>query len=262
MSAVLAPVAGRQAIYRVNPVAKLAAALIIAVALVPSIDWVSAAVALSAEIVLFAWAGLSLRQFALRTLPVWIAAPLGGFTMLLYGDPSGQTYIEFLAVHVTDGSITLAIATMLRVLAIALPAVVLFVTVDPTAFADALAQRLRLPSRFVLGALGALRLVALLLDDWRSLELARRARGIADRGRLRRFPGQAFALLVIAIRRGGRLATAMEARAFGAPIPRSWARTSPFGARDFVLVLLAIAVAALAVSVSVATGAWNPIFGR
>src|SRR5690606_28617246 len=113
---------------------------------------------------------------------------------------------------------TLAIATALRVLAIALPAVVLFVTVDPTAFADALAQRLRLPSRFVLGALGALRLVALLLDDWRSLELARRARGIADRGRLRRFPGQAFALLVIAIRRGGRLATAMEARAFGAPI--------------------------------------------
>lgn len=261
MSAIITPTAGREGIYRVNPVTKLVAAFLIAFALVPSIDWVSAAVALACELVLFFWAGLGPKRFFLRTLPVWIAAPFGGFTMLLYGEPSGHTYFEFLAIHVTDGSIDIAIATVLRVLAIALPAVVLFVTVDPTAFADGLAQLLRLPSRFVLGALAALRLVALFLEDWRSLEQARRARGIADRGRLKRFAGQAFALLVLAIRRGGKLATAMEARAFGAPIQRSWARPSRLGWRDLVLILITIAVAALAVSVSVASGAWNPIFG-
>ncbi len=262
MSAVITPTAGTQAIYRVNPVAKLVAAFIIAFALVPSIDWVSGAVALGCECVLVIWAGLGPRRLLLRTLPVWIAAPLGGLTMLLYGDPSGRTHAEFLAIHITDGSIELAIATVLRVLAIALPAVVLFVTVDPTRFADSLAQLLRLPSRFVLGALAALRLVALLLDDWRSLEQARRARGIADRGRVRRFPGQVFAILVLAIRRGGRLATAMEARAFGAPVARSWARPSRLGWPDLALVLIALGVAVLAVGVSVAVGAWNPIFGR
>lgn len=261
MSAVLTPTAGRQAIYRVNPVTKLAASLIIAGALVPSIDWVSAAIALALESILFLWAGLGVKRFFLRTLPVWIAAPFGGLTMLLYGDPAGRTYVEFFAIHVTDGSIEIAIATVLRVLAIALPAVVLFVTVDPTGFADSLAQVLRLPARFVLGALAALRLVALFVEDWRSLEQARRARGIADRGRLRRFPGQAFALLVLAIRRGGKLATAMEARAFGAPIRRSWARPSRLGGRDLVLLLLAVVVAAVAVGGSVATGSWNPIFG-
>src|SRR5690606_17199977 len=162
-----------------------------------------------------------------------------------------RSHVEFFAIHITDGSIEIAIATVLRVLAIALPAVVLFVTVDPTRFADSLAQLLRLPSRFVLGALAALRLVALLLDDWRTLEQARRARGIAGRGRVRRFPGQVFAILVLAIRRGGRLATAMEARAFGAPIARSWARPSRLSWRDLVLVLLALGVAALSVSVAV-----------
>ena len=131
--------------------------------------------------------------------------------------------------RVSEGSLVLALATTLRVLAIALPSVVLFATVDPTDLADGLGQVLRLPARFVLGALAGLRMVGLFLDDWRALELARRARGVADRGRIRRFLGMAFALLVLSIRRGSKLATAMEARGFGAPGPRTWARESPFG---------------------------------
>ena len=103
----------------------------------------------------------------------------------------------------------LAGAIFLRVLAIAVPSVVLFATTDPTDLADALAQLVRLPARFVLGALAGLRLVGLLIDDWRELAMARRARGVADTGRIRRFAGQTFALFVLAIRRGTKLATAM-----------------------------------------------------
>ncbi|MCY7325616.1 MAG: energy-coupling factor transporter transmembrane protein EcfT [Microbacteriaceae bacterium] len=258
---VLTPQAGTQAIYRVNPVAKLGATAIISIALVLSIDWVSAAVALAFESVLFLFAGLSLRRFALRTLPVTIAAFFSAVTILLYGEPSGQSYLRLLLINVSDGSIELAIATLLRVLAIGLPAVVLFVTVDPTDLADGLAQVLHLPSRFVLGALGGLRLVGLFIDDWKSLELARRARGIADRGRLRRFAGQAFALLVLSIRRGSKLATAMEARGFGGSNRRSWARESRFGAAEVALLLIGVVVAAVSVTVSVATGSWNFIVG-
>src|SRR5690606_22149712 len=105
----------------------------------------------------------------------------------------------------------------------------------PTDLADGLAQVLRLPSRFVLGGLAGLRMVGLFLDDWRALELARRARGVADRGRLRRFFGMAFALLVLSIRRGAKLATAMEARGFGADAPRTWARESRFAGPEWAL---------------------------
>ncbi|HSP53059.1 MAG TPA: energy-coupling factor transporter transmembrane component T, partial [Cryobacterium sp.] len=102
-----------------------------------------------------------------------------------------------------------------------------------------------------------LRLVGLFLEDWRALELARRARGIADRGALRRLSSQAFALLVLSIRRGSKLATAMEARGFGAPVRRTWARPSTFRGREFALVGIGLAVALLSVGVSVATGSWN-----
>ena len=163
--------------------------------------------------------------------------------------------------QVTDGSIELAIATGLRILAIGLPAVVLFITVDPTDLADGLAQVAKLPARFVLGGLAGLRLVGLFLDDWRALELARRARGLGDGRAFARLGSQAFALLVLSIRRGSKLATAMEARGFGADSQRTWARESTFGAREWALVGIGLVIAVLAVVVSVATGSWNFVLG-
>ena len=246
----------RLSIVRVNPVAKLAAALIVAFALVLSVDAVSAGVALTLELLLLPFSGLSFSAFWRRTAIVWITAPLAGLTIALYGRASGEVHLHWLFVNVTDGSLHLALITILRVLAIALPAVALFATVEPTEFADGLAQLVHLPARFVLGALAALRLVGLLREDWRSLELARRARGVADRGRFRRFLGLAFALFVLSIRRGSALATAMEARGFGGTTSRTWARESRFGAREWALVVVGAAVAAIAVTASAATGSW------
>ena len=99
----------------INPVAKLAAALLIAVPLVLTIDAVSAATALTLELVLFALSGLRWREFWIRTLPVWVAAPLTAITIALYGAPSGAIYFEWLFVRVSDGSLELALATFFRV---------------------------------------------------------------------------------------------------------------------------------------------------
>lgn len=77
---------------------------------------------------------------------------------------------------------------------------------------------------------------------------------------MRRFAGQAFALFVLAIRRGTKLATAMEARGFGAPGARTWARPSLLRPRDGVLVLIAAVVAAASVIAALAAGAWTFIF--
>lgn len=245
----------------VNPVAKLGAALLIAACLVLTVDWVSAGTALVLELAAFPFLGIGARRFWLRTLPVWFAAPLTGVTILLYGRPSGTIYWEWFAVRVSDGSIELALATMLRVLAIGLPAVVLFITVDATDLADGLAQVWHVPSRFVLGALAAFRLVGLFLDDWRFLELARRARGVGDIGRIRRISGQVFALLVLAIRRGSKLAVAMEARGFGGATARTWARVSRFGFSEWATVIAGLMVGMIAIAAAVTTGHWNFIVG-
>ena len=249
--------AHRSPLSRTNALAGFAAALIISITLLLSIDPVSAGVALALILLALPFARLSARQVWLRLWPIAMSAALAGVATVLYGRPSGTVYFEWGVVRITEGSIGLALAIVLRVLAIAIPSVVLFATTDPTDLADALAQLARLPARFVLGALAGLRLVGLLIDDWRELALARRARGVADHGRLRRFAGQAFALFVLAIRRGSKLATAMEARGFGSPTPRTWARESKLHGRDAVLVLLAVGIAAASVIAAVLAGTWT-----
>lgn len=254
---VLAPPRGPQRIYSVNPLAKIVAVLPLTICLLLTLDWVSATTAVLGELALFLGAGLRSRAVWLRTLPVWVGGPLAGASMVLYGAPSGTTYWHLGLAHVTSGSVAIGLATATRLVAIALPAVVLFATIDPTELADGLAQIARLPSRFVLGALAGLRLVGLLTADWRSLELARRARGVGDTGRVRRLLGQAMALLVLAIRRGSKLATAMEARGLGGPTRRTWARPSFFGWAEWVTIALGIALAAIAVGAAVFSGHWN-----
>jgi energy-coupling factor transport system permease protein len=246
----------------INPVAKLAAALVIAVGLVVSVDWVSALTALALELLLVLALRVPLRAAMIRSALLVPAAGLTAVTILLYGERSGAVHWQFLLITVSDGSIELALATFLRVLAIASPSVLLFIDTDPTELADGLGQVVRLPARFVLGTLAGLRTVGLLRQDWRYLGYARRARGVADHYRLRRAAGQAFALLVFAIRRGSMLATAMEARGFGAYPTRTWARPSNFGTRETMVVLAGFAIAAAAIAVSVATSHWNFIGSR
>ena len=245
-----------------NPVAKLAAAALIAVALVLSVDWVSALTALILEIPLLLALRVRLRPFLIRTGLITVAAALTALTNLLYGEVRGDVYWHFLLINVSEGSVELAAAMFLRVMAIALPSVFLFLDVQATELADGLGQVLKLPARFVVGALAGLRLVGLLRQDWQYLGHARRARGVADHGRLRRVLGQAFALLVFAIRRGTKLATAMEARGFGAYPTRTWARPSTFGPREYALMTAGLVIAITSVAVSVAAGTWDFIGGE
>jgi len=249
----------RSWIASVNPLAKLVVSLLVAVTLVLSIDVVSAGIVVAVMVVLLPFAGLSARQLAVRTSPIVISAVLACIATALYGVDEGATLLALGPVTVTEGSVGLAVAILLRVLAVGVPAVVLFATTDPTDLADALAQLAKLPARFVLGALAALRLVGLLLEDWEALGLARRARGVADRGRIRRFLVQAGTLLVFAVRRGGKLATAMEARGFGGEAPRSWARRSVLRPRDVAVMAVGVLVVAAAVTTAVLVGSWRPV---
>lgn len=260
MSALL-PEIRDSAIARVNPVAKLAVAVFLSVTLLLSIDVVSASVALLLVGILLFWSGLDARQFWMRTAPLWLAAPFAGLTTVLYGQDSGEVLAAWGPISVTEGSLTLGVAITLRVLAIGLPSIVLFATTDPTDLADGLAQVLRLPARFVLGGLAGMRMIGLFLDDWRALGQARRARGVGDVNVFSRLGTQAFALLVLAIRRGTKLATAMEAKGFGSDQPRTWARPSSFGIPELFLVLIGIVIAGLSVAAAVLAGTWSFILG-
>ncbi|TQJ27318.1 energy-coupling factor transport system ATP-binding protein [Curtobacterium citreum] len=241
----------------VQPVASLLGVLALGLLLVLSLDVVSAAVALLLEVLLLPLLRIPWRTLLLRTAPLTAAVPLTAVSIALYGRPSGREWFDLGFVRVTDGSLELALATALRVLGVGLPAIALFVRVDPTDLADGLAQLLRLPARFVLGALAAVRMTTLLGGDWRQLRSARRARGLADTGRLRRGASMAFALLVVALRRATTLAVAMESRGFGAPGRRTWARPARFGGPEWAMVAVLVGIGAVSVAVAVGAGTWR-----
>jgi energy-coupling factor transport system permease protein len=248
---------------RANPLAKFAAVVFITAVLALSIDWVSATTALLAEFALFRLTGLTLRLLWQRGWPLIVAAALGGWSTTILAADSGRILLDAGIWSISQGSLELGLGFMLRGLAIALPAILLMSCTDPTDLADALAQKARLPHRFVLGTLAAMRLVGLMAEEWQTIGMARRARGIGSHGsvlqRLRAALGQSFGLLVQAIRRASRLAVTMEARGFGGA-QRSWARESTFGRIDLWVVLGGVLIAAGALAAAVAAGTWHPVF--
>lgn len=245
---------------RANPLSKLTAAAAVTLAVLVSVDWISSSIVLAGELLLLPL--LRVRPLILlkRIWPLIIAALIGAWGTALLAEKTGTVLLDAGPVLFTSDSVAAGIAIGLRGLAIALPGIYLLASTDPTDLADALAQKLRLPHRFVLGALAAMRLVGLLISEWQSLGMARHARGVgADSGpltRVRSFMGQAVALLVQAVRRATRLAAAMEARGFGSG-NRTWARTSVFTVLDVWVALYGVLLAGAALTAAVAAGAFN-----
>jgi len=59
------------------------------------------------------------------------------------------------------------------------------------------------------------------------------------------------------VRRGTKLAMAMEARGFGSDIPRTWSRPSRLHPRDLVALLGGAAIMALSIAAAVAAGTFR-----
>ena len=137
---------------------------------------------------------------------------------------------------------------------------ILALGLDPTDLADGLVQILRLPQRFVYGGLAGMRMFTLLQDDWRALGQSRRSRGLGDGSTIKRVFSQAFSLLVVSIRRGTKLATAMEARGFGSSAPRSQARISRLKPIDWIFYVICLAVPLASIGVAIGTGNWHFAF--
>jgi energy-coupling factor transport system permease protein len=251
---------------RRNPVAKLAAAFVFSFALLATLDPVAPAVAIGIELTVLPLFGVRYRVLLRRAWPLLVGAAGVVLTLVLFAaERSGDVLLTAGPLVITTGLLGAAVGLALRLVAVALPGVIVFATTDPTDLADALIQNAKAPPRFAIGALAAFRLVPLLSQEWEMIRMARRARGI-DAGRnpvahLRLFASTAFALLVGAIRRGTRLATAMDARGFDADTPRTIARRQRFTRADAGLLVGAAVLAAAALLASALLGTFRPVLG-
>ncbi len=251
---------------RANPLAKLGAALVLMAFLFVAVDPVTPGLILGAELLAVALSGLQPRALASRLLPLGVAALGVGFAnALLAADPGGAPLISLGPFMLTSGSLLIGLALTLRVAGIAFIGVLALATTDPTDLADALTQQLHLPARLAVGSLAAFRLLPVFAEEWETMRLARRARGVeagrSPLGAIRLFFGLTLSMLVAAIRRGTRLAAAMEARGFGSGSCRTVARPQRMRVADWLLIAAAALVAVGATWVSVWLGSWRFVFG-
>ena len=227
-----------------HPLAKIASAFVLMLALFITIDPLTPTLVLIAEIAAVPLIGIPARALLRRALPAFIGAiGIGFFNALLSGDVAG------------------GVAIGLRLVGIALAGIVAVASIDPTDLADALVEHLHAPRRFTVGALAAFRLMPLFADEWQTIAMARRARGL-DNGRVTAFFSMTRSLLVAAIRRATRLAVAMDGRGFADPGCRTLARPRAIRAADWTLIGVAIGVAFFATATSVALGSWRFLLAR
>ena len=234
----------RAPLARAHPLAKIAAALVLMFALFITIDPLTPALVLIAEVVAVPLIGVPPRALLRRALPVFIAAiGIGFFNALLSGNVLG------------------GVAIGLRLVGIALAGIVAVASIDPTDLADALVEHLHAPRRFTVGALAAFRLMPLFADEWQTIAMARRARGLESRPVVGFF-GMTRSLLVAAIRRATRLALAMDGRGFAVPGCRTLARPRAISGGDLSLIAAAFAVALISAALSIAAGSWHFFIAR
>ena len=251
---------------RANPVAKLAAGSVLLIALFASLDGVTAGIVLAALVAALPLSGLSARDLLSRSWLVGLAAvSIGVFNVVFAAEQLGPTVVALGPIRIGAETLVDGLGLALRLLAVVLAGLLATATTQPTDLADSLVQQLRVSPRFAIGALAAFRLLPLLSQEWQTLAMARRARGV-EAGRsplaaLRLFAGQLLALLVGAIRRGTRMALAMEARGFGAMPCRTAARVQRVRRGDWALIGGSLLLATVAIGVSVALGTWRPLLG-
>jgi energy-coupling factor transporter transmembrane protein EcfT len=185
----------------------------------------------------------------LATLAVAIAAT--GIASVLYAAPHGRIFAEWGLITVSDGSFAVAGASMSRMLAIALPALLVSRGISAHELLATLAVKRVVPARVALATLIALRLIPVIASDLEETRQARRANG----------HGQspfaiALTALVVAIRRAVRMSDVAESRGFSKQ-HRVWSSYNTMRFGDWTLVVLAVAIGVGALVITATTGNWN-----
>jgi energy-coupling factor transport system permease protein len=178
---------------------------------------------------------------------VALSLPMAAFTALYADvDPTRARILARLGPWLlTVEGILLGVGLGLRVAAFVAGSLLFAATTDPTDFALSLIQNGGLPYRFGYGLLISYRFLPTFREEFETIRMAHRVRGIGRRGgwrgRWEEFGRLAIPLLAAAIRRSERAALAMDARGFGAVPSRTYYRRMRIRAADAAGALAAAA---------------------
>ncbi len=234
-------------LHRLNPLAKIAAALPGMVVLIVTRDLAVALALIGLALVLIVvGARLSGRILVLLFLVLPAVTAVLTVSFGLWADreraEGSMVLVSVGGFDLTLGALAVGATTASRLVGIVLLSLIAGLTTTGPDLVRALVQQLRVPYRVGYTALAAYRFVPRFGHELELIRQAHRVRGMArGRGPLaaaRRWVGYVVPLLAGGIRHAERVALAMDSRAFGAHPTRTERYLVPFRARDGVSVLL------------------------
>ena len=249
---------------RRNPTIKLAALIAAALPLTFVFDPLTPLVLFAITLVVGCFSGgLSLRV-QLRPLTVFV---LAGVAILLGNvffnkeNVTSQVVFSAGAVDITRAALWAAGSLWTRLLCFALLSIVFVRTTEPQRLLLSLVHQLHMSDKVAYGVMVGYRMLPVFQADYGTIRAAQRLRGVREGSailhpfaRLRRY---ALPLLTGAIRRGSRIAIAMDARAFGALPKRTYRERMIVTTTDWLFLASVAAVVA-----AVVMGVWLSGFGR
>lgn len=209
---------------RMNPSVKLMIVFILTIVLTLSYNPLLQLTFLVAAFIVVCAAGRISPARLLRMMAPFflLALCLTGMLLLL----RNISWNEGLQVTVSSSEVKIASSLGIRIAAITLFSMAFVVTTDPVLFVISLIQNLKVPDVVGYATLTAYRFVPTLKDEAEKIRLAQQVRGLETGTGILRSVFSArrmlIPLLITAIRKGERVAIAMESRAFGAYPKRSY----------------------------------------
>ncbi len=235
-------------LHRLNPLTKLAVSLPVVVIASISFEPVTPLAMAAAALLTTHFVG---RVPWLRLLrPLLYAGPLSfGFfwsgTVFYVGPGSGPDDPGFVLGpwRLPTAALVYGLAVGSRAFAIFCGSMIFVLTTDPVQLVLALMQHLRVSPRIGYSIFAGYRFMPLLQDELSNIRAAYQVRGAVRggiAGRIRELFDYAIPLLAISVRRGERVALAMESRAFDALPRRTYLQMSEFSWRDPLFLISAV----------------------
>jgi energy-coupling factor transport system permease protein len=241
-------------LWRLNPAVKLLGVVLVALAMTFVFDPVTPAVLFVIVLLVGRYLGGLPVWHQIKPLLIFLVA---GVAILLANiffnkdNAAADALMRLGPVKITGPALWAAGSLWLRLMLFALLSLVFVRTTPPQYLILSLIHQLRLNHRVAYGTMVGYRMLPLLQSDYHTIRAAQRVRGVREgRGPLhawRRLRRYSIPLLAGSVRKAGRVAVAMDARAFGAFSDRTYRERMVVRRADWAFVAVAVAVAAAVV---------------
>ena len=245
MNSFLEYVPGESVMHRMNPIAKLVCAVVFAIACFCTNNAIVLVALLVFAYALAASCGL-LQQAAGLTKAVLVFSLLLAVVILLTTS-TGDPLVQLPWGYIGTGGVSLAVLTILRMVAAALPLFLTFYVTKISDLSNAVVKVLHVPYKYAFTFTSTVHFIPVFLNDMHTIMEAQTARGVQfDKGglvnKVRLMVPLCVPLLVSSVRKTNSAAIAAEVRGFNLRTRQSGYKDYPFSAIDVLAVVAVIAL--------------------